>query len=193
MKDLPSPAHECPDATDAMNHAGVETLFRDHAAFVAGFLHRIGTPAADVDDLVQEVFMIAHRKGGYTDGPASPRSWLGAICVRIAANARRARVRRREDYDEAALRTAMAQQRGPEEAVAIRDAMWRVQRALDSLDLDHRAAFVLFEIEGCSCQEIASALEVPVGTVYSRLHAARREFQRAHARMVTKDLVRGVA
>ncbi len=176
-----------------MSNIGAEALFREHASFVAGFLRRMGVPDADLEDLTQDVFMIAHRKGGYIVGSATPRSWLGAIGVRVAANARRARVRRREDYDEVALQSAMAQQRSPEEAVAIRDAMWRVQCALDALDLEHRATFVLFEIEGMPCQEIATALEIPVGTVYSRLHAARKRFQRIHARLGTKDLMLGVA
>jgi RNA polymerase sigma-70 factor (ECF subfamily) len=53
---------------------------------------------------------------------------------------------------------------------------------LDALDLDKRAVFVMFEIEGMGCEEIASVLGIPVGTVYSRLHVARRDFEKALAR-----------
>ena len=55
--------------------------------------------------------------------------------------------------------------------------------ALEALDLDQRAVFVLFEINNESCDEIARALEVPLGTVHSRLHAARAAFKKAHARL----------
>lgn len=196
MKDPAASRHEVAGTEHVSaetSNIGVEQLFRDHAGFVAGFLHRLGVPAADIDDLVQEVFVVAHQKRGYAPGPASPRSWLGAITVRVAANARRARTRGREQYDEVALQSAVSQQTSPEEAVAIRDAMWRVQRALDALDFEHRATFILYEIEGISCQEIAASFDIPVGTVYSRLHTARQRFLREHAKLVTKDIVRGVA
>ena len=59
----------------------------------------------------------------------------------------------------------------------------RVQSALATLDEDKRAVFVLFELEGESCESIAKGLEIPVGTVYSRLHSARKDFTKAHARI----------
>jgi RNA polymerase sigma-70 factor (ECF subfamily) len=160
-----------------------QALFRAHAPFVASFLHRLGTPRADVDDLVQEVFLVAHRKGGFLPGAAQPRTWLAAIAVRIARGSHRARGRRREASDEAALRLAGAATVGgadPAETLDTRRSLARVQRALDALDIEHRAAFVLYEIEGESCDSIASSFEVPVGTVYSRLHHARKRFLDAY-------------
>lgn len=161
-----------------------EQLFLQHAEFVAQFLHRLGVPSPDVDDVVQEVFLVAHRKGGYEPGPAKPRTWLAAIAVRLAAASRRSRGRRREQYDEVALEAAEADGAGPSEAAEIAESMRRVQEALDTLEPAHRAAFVLYEIEGVPCDEIAVVLDVPVGTVYSRLHHARSRFARAHARLV---------
>lgn len=160
-----------------------EALFLEHAEFVAQFLHRLGVQSADVDDVVQEVFIVAHRKGGYEPGPAKPRTWLAAIATRLAAASRRGRARRREDYDEVALDVAQAEGRGPAEAAEIAQSMTRVQQALDTLDPAHRAAFVLYEIEGTPCDEIATALGVPIGTVYSRLHHARSRFAEAHAKL----------
>jgi RNA polymerase sigma-70 factor (ECF subfamily) len=58
-----------------------------------------------------------------------------------------------------------------------------VARALDRLDLDKRAVFVMFEIDELPSEEIAAMLGVPVGTVWSRLHAARKQFQAAVARL----------
>ena len=55
----------------------------------------------------------------------------------------------------------------------------RVAKVLATFDVEHRSVWVLFELEGESCADIARALGIPVGTVYSRLHHARRAFQRA--------------
>jgi RNA polymerase sigma-70 factor (ECF subfamily) len=168
-----------PDLSE--DRIGVDALFRAHAAFVAGFLHRLGTPQSEVDDLVQEVFLIAHRKGGYVPGTGKPRTWLGAIALRVARSGHRSRSRRREAAEEPNWALFESQAKDPGEALELRASLERVQRALDTLDLDHRAAFMLYEIEGESCDSIAAAFEVPVGTVYSRLHHARKRFVEAYA------------
>jgi RNA polymerase sigma-70 factor (ECF subfamily) len=160
-----------------------QALFRAHAAFVASFLLHLGTARSEVDDLVQEVFLVAHRKGGYVPGAGLPRTWLAAIALRLASNHRRARGRRREDAADPALLDVAVASGDPDMAADVRRSLERVQRALESLDLPHRAAFVLFELEGESCEHIAAALEVPVGTVYSRLHTARRKFLDAYAQL----------
>jgi RNA polymerase sigma-70 factor (ECF subfamily) len=158
----------------------VEQLFRDHAAFVASFVVRLGVQPRDAADVVQEVFLIAHKKGGYVAGPAQPRTWLAAIAVRRASEYRRSRHRREVPME--APPDTIDGARNPEQALEVREALDRVERALGSLDVDHRAAFLLFEVEGVSCAEIASSLEIPIGTVYSRLHHARERFQRAYER-----------
>jgi RNA polymerase sigma-70 factor (ECF subfamily) len=151
---------------------GVEVLFREHAQFVATFLMRLGTPSQDVEDLLQEVFVIAHRKGGFVRGPAQPRSWLGAIAANVARTGHRSRRRRREDADSPVVEQLSAQ--APLETESL--ARVRLERALAALPIEQRAAFVLFELEGESCESIAAVWDVPVGTVYSRLHHARRRF-----------------
>src|SRR5580658_1699280 len=78
-----------------MNGAGArepvttEDLFRAHAPFVARFLTRLGVCPSDLDDAVQEVFLVAHRNGGYLPGPATPTGYLASIAVRAAASYRR--------------------------------------------------------------------------------------------------------
>lgn len=166
---------------------GAEALFRLHAPFVAAFLRRLGVPAADIDDLVQEVFLVVHRKGGYEVGPAQPRSWLGAIAVRVASTRRRSQNRRRENLDDSAFDLAADRSAGPDDVLNARQRLDRVQAALSSLDDDHRGVFVLYELEGESCQAIAEAFEVPVGTVYSRLHNARRRFMDAHEAALRRE------
>jgi RNA polymerase sigma-70 factor, ECF subfamily len=157
----------------------VGDLFRAHASFVANFLHRLGTPRSELEDLVQEVFVIAHRKGGYEPGPAQPRSWLGAIALRVAQTGRRT-LSRTESPDSPAV-NGLFTHADAVERIDTRRSISRVERALDSLPLEQRAAFVLFEIEGETCESIAAVWNVPIGTVYSRLHHARRKFMQVYA------------
>ncbi len=156
-----------------------QALFLAHAPFIASFLLRLGAPRSEIDDLVQEVFLVAHRRGGYLPGAAQPRTWLAAIALRVALAARRARGRSLEGPDELALKAA-AGVHDPARAAELKQSLVRVQRALGALDLEHRAAFVLFELDGEPCESIAASLGVPVGTIYSRLYHARRRFLDAY-------------
>jgi len=158
----------------------VETLFRDHARFVASFLRRLGAGEGDVDDLVQEVFLVAHKKGGFVPGEAKPQSWLAAIAVRLFQNRRRSFARRREDMGAPVAEPVPEGQATPARALEVKDALERVQKALDTLDVHHRATFLLYELEGESCQVISELLDVKIGTVYSRLHSARSKFLEAY-------------
>lgn len=184
VKDLGRRSHEVMDVEGVLvrdEAIGAEALFVEHAGFIASFLTRLGLAEADVEDAVQEVFIVAHKKGGYMPGPAMPRSWLAAIAVRIGASSRRSRVRRREDFGAPALEHTRAQGLSPEQSTEIAEKLMHVQAALDALDVEHRVPLILFEIEGEPCESIAAALGVPTGTVYSRLHSARRKFAAAFA------------
>lgn len=168
------------DMAGAIDHWDTERLFLAHAGFVASFLHRLGAHSSDIDDLVQDVFLTAHSKGGFTEGRAKPRTWLAAISVHLLQNRRRRLKRRREDEPLEVLEHSPSTSKNPEEALELAESLRRVQRALDTLDLDQRAAFLLYELESESCQTIAEYFEVPVGTVYSRLHKARKKFLMAY-------------
>jgi RNA polymerase sigma-70 factor, ECF subfamily len=157
-------------------------LFRRYYAFVSSFVLRMGIAACDVDDVVQDVLMSAHRKGGYLSGPVSPKTGLARLALQSVSTFRRSRRRRREEIS-ADMDTEGALRASPAEAAETAQALARVQSALDHLDLDRRAVFVLFELEEASCEEIARGLDIPIGTVYSRLHAARRTFLEHHARL----------
>jgi RNA polymerase sigma-70 factor (ECF subfamily) len=74
----------------------------------------------------------------------------------------------------------------PDAELARRQAQDSARAILDRMDLAKRAVFLMFEIEGMSCQEIASEIGVPVGTVYSRLHGARAFFER-EAQLIAKE------
>ena len=175
-------------SSPAPRHHDAAALFRAHSGFVANFLHRLGAAPTDIDDLVQEVFLVAHRRGGFIeDGRARPTTWLAEISIRVASVSRRSRRRSREQPDNDTVADAHSREVDPARAAETTEALNRVQAALDSLDPERRAIFILFELEGEPCQAIAAAFGIPVGTVYSRLHKARKQFKEAHARMVERE------
>lgn len=165
-------------------HLNAEALYRAHADFVARFLLRLGAHGQDVPDLLQEVFLVAHRRGGFVRDRAKPTTWLAEISFRVFSDRRKKSRRTLEDSDTETVTMAPAPVSSPSERAEKREALGRVQTALDTLTPEKRAVFVLYELEGNSCDSIATGLGIPVGTVYSRLHSARREFARAHERLV---------
>lgn len=151
-------------------------IFRDHAPFLWRAAVGLGVPESDADDLCQEVMLIVHRKLPDFDGRAL-RSWLYGICLRVCSDYRRsARVRRERPTDQ--LPDSPLPPTQPEEVDA-RRAELRLRSALDQLDDDKRAVFVLFEVEQLTLREIAEATETPLQTVYSRLQAARAHVRAA--------------
>lgn len=172
-----------PSCPPVAEHLDADALYRAHAQFVARFLLRLGVAGEDVPDLVQEVFLVAHRRGGFTVERAKPTTWLAEIAFRVSSDRRKKARRRLEDANAEVveLAPATASAASPSQRTEARQALARVQKALDTLTPEKRAVFVLYELEGQACDAIAAALNVPVGTVYSRLHSARREFAKAHA------------
>ena len=167
-------------ALSDQGHLDSAELFRRYATFVANFLARMGVPRPDLDDLVQEVFLVAHRNGGYSPGPAKPSTYLASIAFRAATT------HRRKGKTRSFVRSAeeIVMQAGDSRFSPERDADQKRQlalldRALSALDPDKRAVFVMAELQGESVVSIAEGLAIPVDTAYSRLRAARRMFREA--------------
>lgn len=178
-------------AVTAGGHLDAEALYRAHADFVARFLLRLGANGQDVPDLLQEVFLVAHRRGGFTLGRAKPTTWLAEISFRVLSDRRKKIRRKLEDADVDTVHLAPSQRSSPSETAESRQALARVQQALETLTPEKRAVFVLFELEGESCDAIARGLGIPVGTVYSRLHAARRDFTKVHDELAKERATNG--
>ncbi len=158
----------------------VASIFREHGRYVWRSLVYLGIPERDVPDLVQDVFLIVHRKLDGFDGRSSVRTWLHGITARVAiADRRRARVRLEEVTDAPPPRQVDAHQ---ERDVQRAQDRARLQRAIAELPIELRLVFVQFEIEGVPIQRIAESLELPPKTVYSRLYKARSEVRRGFKR-----------
>ena len=167
MTDASGKREEGPRSAGSSAAEGVDVLFREHARFVATFLVRLGASAQDIDDLVQEVFLVAHRLGGSRSDAAKPTTWLAAIALRVLSHDRRSRRRHPEVPDEVNVSSAVADAPSQEDVVRATESLTIVGRALQALDIEKRALFILFEIEEHSCESIAAGLGIPVVTVYS--------------------------
>jgi RNA polymerase sigma-70 factor (ECF subfamily) len=147
-------------------------VFEKHAAFVCRSLRRLGVPEADLDDMLQEVFVVVHQRLPDYREVGRARSWLYSICTRLAHARRRKVLRRRESLvPEPPEELASG---SPEERVEGREALALGQELLALLSPEQREVFVLYEVEDLPMPEIAAALGCPLQTAYSRLHAARQ-------------------
>jgi RNA polymerase sigma-70 factor, ECF subfamily len=160
-----------------------DELFRQHAPFVARLLHRLGVPTRELDDVVQQVFVVVHKNGGYVQGPATPTSYLGAIAVKAASSARRRDGAQRNRDARYSPELLASSGRDPVRLLEVRRELTQLQAALDEMDPELRAVLVLTELEGESCASIAASHGIPVGTVYWRAHRARKQFRQIARRL----------
>lgn len=166
-------------ATSQPGSMTTEELFRQHAPFVARFLARLGVPVEQAEDALQEVFLVVHRNGGYRPGAAKPTSYLASIAIHAAAKHRRRERADRLRHSGASPEHVASEGADPTRALQTQQELERLQLALERLPDELRTTLVLVEIEGESCLSIAAALGWPVGTVYWRLHEARKKLQLA--------------
>ena len=168
----PQAAVELPD---------VRALYLSSADAIRTSLRRLTGEGPHLDDLLQDVFLIALKSEARLLSASSPRAWLYGIATKVAANHRRRRWVRdwlgleKADPVEARL--------SPLRALEQRDSERLVATALRELSGKKREVFVLFELEGLSGAELAEALDVPVATVWTRLFHARKEFAAVVARL----------
>jgi len=135
------------------------------------YLRRLGVPAADVEDAVHDVFVVAHRRYATYDSSRPLRPWLLGIAFRVAAQWRRQR-RHEVDLDEPAREMADGAP-GPEADFESREVSSQLHAALGQLDLHQRAVVVMHDLHGIAVPQIADELNVPLNTVYSRLRLGR--------------------
>lgn len=177
-----SPVEDVHDVLD------VESIHESHADFVWCSLQRLGVRPADLEDALQEVFVVVYRKLASFDGSSRLSTWLFGISMRVASAYRRKAYRRRErtvvDMEATAGASSLD---GPEDALVEQQSRRRLAEVLDELEPARRAIFVMFEIESIGCPEIAEQLGLPLGTVYSRLGAARVDFSKAALRLRRRE------
>lgn len=159
-----------------------DELYHRFRRQVAGNLYRVIGDRSDLDDLVQEVFVIAFRGLEKFRGDARLSTWLYRICVNVALGRIRTRKRRPmavgvADLDAAAIDPSMMERpEQPDRTLERRQDQERVYRALEQLAPKKRMVLYLHEIEGLDLKEIAYLVDSNPVTVRTRLFYARREF-----------------
>jgi RNA polymerase sigma-70 factor (ECF subfamily) len=164
-----------------------EAVYDDYFPFVWRSVLRLGVPAAQMDDVVQEIFLVVHRKLPGFEGRSTLKTWLYGIALRVARvhriRARQAAAAEILDADDVRAPDAAR----PDEQAQSAEAARVVDALLDELDDDQREVFVLAELEQLTAPEIAEALGLKLNTVYSRLRLARAAFAEAAARHRARD------
>ena len=153
--------------------AAFEALYRAHAGRLFGLLTRMTGSAHDAEDLLQDVFVHAHRKLASFRGESSLGTWLYRLAVNQCLDhlrgkqSRMARATASLDEDEAPEPAA------PSPALPAPIARIDLERAIAQLPEGCRAAFVLHDVEGLDHREVGAALGISEGTSKSQVHKAR--------------------
>lgn len=153
---------------------GFDEIYEAWFHEVTRWARAFGGLDADLEDLVQEVFIVVRRKLERFDGENLP-GWLYRITQRTVSDYRR-RAWFRRFWQPPTFETLVDPGLSPLEAVERCQAERCLVEVLSHMSATHRSAFILFEIEGYSGEEIARLENVPVKTVYTRLHYARKDF-----------------
>ena len=152
-----------------------DDVYAANVAFVWRILRTFGVPEAGIEDAVQDVFVVVHRRLPEWEGRAAITTWLFAIARRIAAAHRRKvgsdRTEELVDDPQGEADTFAAMQRA--QAVA------KVMAILEQMDVDKRIVFALVELEQLAVPEVARMLDLKLNTAYSRLRLARQAFELA--------------
>lgn len=159
-----------------MPDAAFETIYREHYAFVWRSVRRLGTPDAELDDLVQEVFVVVHRRLGDFEGRSAITTWLFGIAYRVVRDHRRSAAARAK---REALATGGRPPTEPDRKLSRTQAAGVLDDLLAQLDEEQRAVLVMADVVNMTAPEIAELTETKLNTVYSRLRLARQAFETA--------------
>lgn len=173
----PATAAALPRSPEVLAEARLRSMVEQYFDFIWRSVRRLGVGPADADDLTQRTFWLGAQRLDRIE-PGSERAYLFAIAVRVTSNFRRARSRdqRRELPDDEAVQLAVDTAADIEALVDQKKARALLDRVLDELPLDLRTVLVLAEGEQMTMAEISQLLEVPPGTIASRLRRAREAF-----------------
>jgi len=165
---------------------GFREVYDTHFAFVWRAVANRGVPQAALDDVVQEVFLVVHRKLGEFEGRSSVRTWLAGIVRRVVADHVKKRGNRPVAQEVLEDHPAEHSEQ-PSVQAERRAAMAVVDALLDTLTEVQREVFVLYELEQMTTREIAELTGTNENTVQTRLKAARKSFQQGVSRHLAAD------
>lgn len=156
-------------------------IFDEQSSYVCTVIRRFGVPERDVEDVAHDAFVVVHRRLADYDPSLPIRPWLFGIAFRVAV-AHRRRVSNRAQISEH-VSDLPDSEPSVEQKLDAEAGRRLVLRALEALEPDRRAVFVLHELDGVPIPQVAAALEIVPNTAYSRLRVAREEFAAAVRRL----------
>lgn len=152
-------------------------LFDRYHQALRTFLSRLQVPASDLDDLVQQTFMQLPRAAARFERGRSVKGWLFGLATIVVKRHRRVLARLARKVSALSREPVTKAPRTPAELVAEEESAQRARKALADLSRKKREVFVMIVLEKLSGEAVAQALGIPVGTVWTRLHHARRELR----------------
>lgn len=182
-------------STAARAPIGFEDIYDEHVDWVWRCARRLGVCEAAVDDVVQSVFLVIHRRLSSFAGNSSLKTWIFSILLRVVQEHRRSTRRKSphwlsEPTDPDSV-SDTATHANPHSALERAEASRVIDELLEVLDGDKRVVFVMAELEQMTAPEISEATGLNPNVIYSRLRAARTEFERAASRLRAQMARRG--
>jgi len=168
-------------------------IYRTYFTFVWSSSRRLGVNESEIDDVVQEIFITINGRLSTLEQPDSLRSWIYSIVRRTVSSYHRAKRAKNASTATLSAEPEMhySQTPSPQQLAEHSDQVKLLWTLLENIDATKREVFVLAELDEMTVPEIASALEVPLNTVYSRLRAARLELEAALQRQNAQTINRG--
>ncbi len=175
------PVSKAPTGSDGGSPVGASldfaSIYDAWFGHVSRWLRALGSPEADVEDLAQEVFLVVRRRLPDFDGCNVP-GWLYRIASRKVRQHRRRRWVQNLLSREPPIDLEELPWVGPSASATLetKEKQLLLERLVAKLSEKRRVAFWLFEVEGYGGEEVAEILDIPINTVWTRLHHARKEF-----------------
>jgi RNA polymerase sigma-70 factor (ECF subfamily) len=156
----------------------LEALFDRYHEIIYSFLSRFSWDEQDVEDMMQSTFLEVQKSSKSFRGRSQVKTWLFGLASNIARNHTRSEVRRRSFLTKLASIPEPSSRR-PDDLAERRQTLNRAQEALDAMPHHLREVFVLCDLEDFSGEEAARVVGIPTGTLWRRLHEARKALRAA--------------
>jgi RNA polymerase sigma-70 factor (ECF subfamily) len=184
----------CEEPTPSIAIPSFAEVYQQYFDFVWRSARRLGVRETAVEDLVQEIFVIIHRRLPGFEGRSTLRTWLYGIVLRVAREHRRVSQRadaRRGYVEDGECEESPDRGTLADEQLALAQVGRILEQTLDAMPVEQRDVFVMVELEELTIPETAALVGEKINTVYSRLRLARESFARAAARHRARDGWRG--
>ncbi|MBP9112196.1 MAG: sigma-70 family RNA polymerase sigma factor [Polyangiaceae bacterium] len=179
--EAPESSGSIPAPPSSRTRSSFRDLYERESSFVWRSLRRFGVHERDIEDKLQEVFLVAHRKfDQFEERGFGSRAWLYQIARCVASDARRHARRHPVELDNDIGATKPDCALSPEDTFEQQEVSRRLTTALLALDEDKRQLLLLYEVEGMTAPELVEIFDIPLNTVYSRLRAARELFEKTY-------------